>query len=295
MHISVCICTFRRPAMLEKLLLRLAEQRIENCFSYSVTVIDNDNMESGRTVVAKLRPAFPVPLEYSVEPRRSISHARNKSIAESQGDLIAFIDDDEVPTKDWLRLMVATLTLYDCSGVLGPVNPEYPDGTPDWVAKSRLFERPSHETGYVVPWPECRSGNALFRRAILPADIPPLNPDFGTGGSDVDFFRRMIEAGYRFVWCHEAPVTEVVPPSRWSRRNLFRRALLRGRNAFRLRRGRTLNLVKSLVAVPSYCAALPILQLFGHHRFVRYFIKLGDHLGYLLASFGIEFVSQRPM
>jgi len=39
----------------------------------------------------------------------------------------------------------------------------------------------------------------------------------------------MIERGHAFVWCNEAVVYEVVPPVRWRRTFMLRRALLRGK------------------------------------------------------------------
>jgi hypothetical protein len=39
-HISICICTFKRPKLLYKLLDLLPRQIIENSFTYSVVVVD---------------------------------------------------------------------------------------------------------------------------------------------------------------------------------------------------------------------------------------------------------------
>lgn len=102
MHIAVCVATYLRPEMLAGLLEKLSLQETGGCFSFSVTVADNDESESARIVVANAVARLPIPISYCLEPRRNISHVRNKAIANSAGDLIAFIDDDEVPPKDWL-------------------------------------------------------------------------------------------------------------------------------------------------------------------------------------------------
>ena len=294
-QISVCISTYQRPALLEKLLGDLAGQETGGKFTFSIVVADNDAAESARAVVARLARNFPVPLTYCTEPRRSIAHVRNMTLAQSTGNLIAFIDDDEFPGKDWLRHLHTALEGHDCAGVLAPVRPYYPEGTPEWVKKGGFFERPEHETGHVMPWPECRTGNVLFRRAIIAGIDPVFSPEFGTGGSDVDFFRRMTAIGHRFIWCNEAIVHEVVPPSRWQRSVLIKRALLRGRNSFRHPQGRWRNVAKAVVAIPLYTLALPFLQIGGHHLFMRYLIKLCDHTGRLFAAIGIDLVKQREM
>jgi succinoglycan biosynthesis protein ExoM len=294
-HVSICIATYQRPAWLEKLLTGIALQRTDGLFTYSVIVADNDAKESGREVVSRLAATFPVPLTYCVESRRSISHVRNMTLANSIGEFIAFIDDDEFPDKDWLLKLHEALTKYNCAGILGPVRPYYPEGTPAWVRKSGLFERPEYKTGYELSWEGCRTGNVLFRRKIIEGMAIIFNAEFGMGGSDVDFFLRMTTKGHRFIWCNEAVVHEIVPPNRWSRTVLFKRALLRGRNSFRHPRGRWSNVARTLVAIPAYLLALPFLQLFGHHFFMRYSVKLCDHLGRALAVVGIEPIKRRDM
>ena len=295
MHISVCIGTYQRPVMLERLLRAVGTQDTKGKFTYSVVVADNDAQETAREVVTSLAKNFPVPLKYVAEPSRSIALVRNKTIAESDGELIAFIDDDEFPGPDWLRLQFDALTNHPCAGVLAPVRPYYPDGTPEWVKKSRLFERPEHETGFEMPWPECRTGNVLFKREIIAGHTTPFSLEFATGGSDVDFFRRQTAAGHRFIWCNEAIVHEEVPPSRWKRRILLKRALLRGQNSFRHPRARWRGVAKALVAIPAYLLALPFLQLAGHHLFMRYSIKLCDHTGRVLAALGFNLIKKRDM
>ena len=296
MEISVCISTYQRPALLEKLLTDMSSQDTGGRFSYSIVVADNDAAESARSVVTRLAATFPVPLTYCTEPRRSIAHVRNMTIARSSGELIAFIDDDEFPGKDWLLNLFVALESHDCAGVLGPVRPCYLDGTPEWVKQGGFFERPEHETGFVMPWEGCRTGNVLFRRDIIKGIEPVFSPEFGTGGSDVDFFRRMIAVGHKFVWCNTAAVHEYVPASRWKRRVLLKRALLRGKNAARHPESRNLpSFAKSTAAVIVYSVALPFLQLRGHHLFMKYLVKLCDHAGKLLALFGLNPVRKRAM
>jgi succinoglycan biosynthesis protein ExoM len=295
MEISVCISTYQRLDLLRKLLTDLGRQETGGLFSFSITVADNDAKESARQTVARAMAECPVPLSYCVEPRRSIAHVRNKTIEVSHGELIAFIDDDEFPEPDWLLNLYRALRAHDCAGVLGPVRPIYMVGTPEWVVKGGFFDRPEHATGFEMPWQECRTGNVLMKRELVSGSREPFRIEFGTGGSDVDFFRRMTEAGHRFIWCDNAVVSEYVPPNRWKRSVLLKRALLRGRNSFRHPRGRWMGVAKAVVAIPFYTLALPFLQFRGHHLFMRYFVKLGDHIGRLFAAIGIDLVKRREM
>jgi hypothetical protein len=98
----------------------------------------------------------------------------------------------------------------------------------------------------------------------------------------------MINGGHVFIWCHEAMAYEVVPPIRWKRGFMLRRALLRGATAVVHPTFKGSDIVKSFVAVPAYTVALPFAFLLGHHRFMSLLIKLFDHLGKLLALVGIN-------
>ena len=48
-HICVCVCTYRRPLPLKRLLLELNRQETGDSFTYSIVVVDND--EEGVSVV----------------------------------------------------------------------------------------------------------------------------------------------------------------------------------------------------------------------------------------------------
>ena len=294
-HITVCICTYQRLILLKRLLTDLCRTDTRGLFTFSIVVVDNAQDRSARQMVLDFASSSPVETLYFSEPRRSISYARNKTLEHAKGDFIAFIDDDEFPDENWLVHLFRSCNSFPVAGVLGPVRPHFDNHAPDWVRKGGFYDRLEHVTGYAIPWQECRTGNVLFKSEIIFGLDPVFSPEFGTGGSDVDFFRRMMAAGHKFVWCNEAVVHEIVPPQRWNRRVLMSRALLRGRNSIKHPQGRCWNVVKALVAVPLYALALPILYFAGHHLFMRYLIKLCDHFGRLMALVGINPIHERPM
>jgi len=286
-HICVCICTFRRCKMLLRLLEALDRLQTGNEFTFSVVVADNDSAESGRQSVEEFSRKSSLKIIYCVEPRQNIALARNQALAHSEGDFIAFIDDDEVPAADWLQKLLATCGKYYADGVLGPVRPNFEVPPPRWVLRGHFCERPEHRTGRLMHWDECRSGNVLFRKQILDLLSTAFNPDFGSG-EDKDFFMQLTQQGKVFIWCNEAVVYETVPPSRCTRSYMLRRALWRGHNIVKRPVGRMNLLARSAVAVPVYFLVLPALMLLGQHWFMRYCIKLCDHLGRMLAILGLN-------
>jgi succinoglycan biosynthesis protein ExoM len=294
-HISVCVCTFKRTRLLKRLLDKLECQRADGCFGYSIVVADNDFEQSARQLVANFGETSKVPSVYCVEPQKNIALARNKALESARGEFIAFIDDDEFPADDWLLNLLKACEEFRAAGVLGPVRPHFEQPPPRWIVKGAFCERPEYTTGRVMEWGESRTGNLLFRRNILAGTPRVFNPEFANGGEDKDFFLRMTGRGNVFVWCNEAVVYETVEPTRWRRGFMLKRALLRGKNILKHPTGRMRILIKSVFAVPIYSVVLPVMLLLGHHLFMRYAIKLCDHLGRVLAVLGVNPISEREM
>lgn len=294
-HVDVCVCTYRRPRTLQRLLVDLSAQISADEFTFSITVTDNDIEQSAREVVAQVVAESKMRISYCSQPEKNIALARNTAVAEGTGEFIALIDDDEFPMNDWLLTLWRMCERYGVDGVLGPVLPHFESDPPQWVLTGGFYDRPRYRTGFQMDWFECRGGNVLVRRQVFGELSPPFREEFGTGGEDQDFFRRAMEQGHRFVWCDEAAVYEWVPPSRWGRRFLLTRALLRGGNSLKHRRRRIRNIAKSVVAVPAYCLAIPILLLGQRRYLMKYCVKLMDHLGRLLALVSLNPIKQRPM
>jgi succinoglycan biosynthesis protein ExoM len=283
-EITVCICTYQRPTYLSKLLRSLRNQHNNGAFSLTVVVVDNDAAESARPVVLSAVAVTEFPIHYVVEPTQNIALARNMALREATGDFVAFIDDDEIPCDFWLNELLSTYRHRRADGVLGPVLPEYEAPPPEWVLKGRFFERPNHNTGTYLNWYETRTGNVLLGKHLFVDAENNFRTQFGIGGEDRDFFRRLIEKGHQFVWCEEAPVYESVPPNRWERSFMLKRAIQRGM----IPQFTISEIIKSCIAAPLYGLMLPFLFVLGHHYFMTYLIKTCDHLGRLLAFFGFR-------
>jgi succinoglycan biosynthesis protein ExoM len=293
-HISVCIPTYKRPSMLSRCLAALKNQETRG-FTYSVVVIDNDIDQSSKKIVLEWQEKYPVQISYDVEPEQNISCARNKAVTNSSGDLIAFIDDDEFPDSEWLQTLYSTLLSSKADGVLGPVISYFEIQPPEWVIKSQLLERMSFATGTVLKPEYMRTGNVLMDKRILEGEANPFDPRFGrTGGEDGDFFRRMTERSYRFVWCKEAPVYETITPERFTRKYFIKRAILRGvSEAELLKLSSDKRVLKSLFASSLYTFVLPFLLLTKHYLFMKYLVKDCDHIGKILALSGIKILKER--
>ncbi|HWE84240.1 MAG TPA: ChbG/HpnK family deacetylase [Terracidiphilus sp.] len=291
-HIAVCICTYKRPAELKRLLADLDRQKTDGLFTYSIVVADNDAAKSAEAAVEEARRTLAIPVKYCAEPQQGIARARNKVMANADGDYFALIDDDEFPQPDWLLSLLETCREYGVDGVLGPVKRHLDEGAPTWLKRSRLFDRSVHPTGMPVIWRGARTGNALLKRGVIAGDESPFRVEF-TAGEDQDFFRRKIEEGRSFVWSSDAVVHETLPPSRWKRMYFVRKALLHGSFAARQPDCGAKSIAKSVLAVPLYALALPFALIAGQHRFMTLLVKLCDHAGKLMSILGIRPVHDR--
>ena len=287
-HVSVCVCTFRRPKSLRQLLGALAAQRTSGRFTFDIIVVDNDRSETARPVCERFQTISRIPVGYYVEPVQNIALARNRAVGQATGDYVALIDDDELPADGWLLRLFEARERCQSDGVLGPVLPFYEEEPPSWVVKGRFHERPQHQTGEVLRWDQTRTGNVLLRRAVFGLIQGPFRAEFGMGGEDRDFFKRAISRGCRFVWCADAHVRELVPIARCRRSFMLKRALLRGT----IPQFGPADALRSMVAIPLYTLFLPVAFALGQHMFMKYLVKDLDHVGRLLAFAGVRVIKE---
>ena len=292
-HVTVCICTFRRPEMLDALLNGLWRQKTDGKFTFSVRVVDNDREQSAASLVQGWAEANRFPIEYAVEPCQNIARARNKAVTGINSEYVAMIDDDEVPCNEWLLHLVSLIETTSADGVLGPVRPSYPPGCPAWLQRSGLCDRPTHRTGQDLEYHQTRTGNALVRSALFCGEAEPFRVEFGLeGGEDIDFFKRKIGQGSQFVWCNEADAFESVPNDRWKLGYYFRRQLRLG-GLLGERDKKVNQFVRSLCAAITHAIQGLLLLPLRRHRYSGPLVRFAYHFGYLRAVIGVAHTRER--
>lgn len=259
-------------------------------FELEIVVVDNDAEKSGRETVAEFQERGICPVIYDCEPEQNIALARNRTINDASGDFIAFIDDDEFPAENWLSEMLGCLEAHDADGVLGPVIPHFPIGTPDWLMRSGLCDRPRSQTGSPARICDLRTGNALLRRSMFDGEQDWFDRELGrSGGSDGQFLARQTEKGRKVIWCDQALVYETVPPDRWSRSYYLNRNLRIGILQGDLyRRSRAVkNILFCGISLVWQVLILPISAIGGESRWMRILTKIYYQGGCLFASLNL--------
>jgi succinoglycan biosynthesis protein ExoM len=274
-HVSVCLCTFKRPELLRKLLDHVFSQRTEGLFTVSASIVDNDPALSGKPIVDRFLASGTSEIVYTAVPDRNLALLRNVSVQHSRGDYVAFIDDDEYPVDDWLRRLLTTMRECGADGALGPVLPDYQTEPPDWIVRGKFCERPRLATGTRLSWEQTRTGNALLKRDLLQTPGNLFDLQYRLGAEDDTFFRKLIDRGHVFVWCDEAVVHEQIPAARLTLDYFSRRSRLIGYMTYaytrgtRSRLGNLLVFGKACLAFGVYGAAMPFARVLGYHRYAK--------------------------
>lgn len=221
LSVTVAICTFRR-ASLAATLRSLAALVLPADCAVQVIVADNDDTPVRQREVEALGPELGLALRYVHAPARNISIARNACLDRCESDWLAFIDDDEAATPDWLARLLARRT--EAEIVFGTCRAVYPAGAPGW-ARSGDFHS-NRLAGNDAPWNGYTS-NVLIAMPFVRAHALRFRPELGqTGGEDTLFFHAAMQAGARFAYVPEAEVSEPVDPARlglgWLVRRRFR-------------------------------------------------------------------------
>jgi glycosyltransferase involved in cell wall biosynthesis len=228
-RVTVAIPTARRPELLARLLAALPAA-VEGV-DVEVLVVDNAGPHEGNRAAATALG------RYLVEPTPGSSHARNLAIAETTTPLLAFLDDDVVPSPGWLGRLLAGRGTAVAAG--GPVALDPAVRRPRWFDEEGIGGYVSRfgldASRSLRPDEHLLTANCVFDlealRSVGGFD-PRLGPRPGVQlvADDVHGVRQLMRRGGEVRFVADAGVTHDLPPERLRRRWLLRRAYLQGRS-----------------------------------------------------------------
>lgn len=227
--VSVALLTYQRTEELQRAVRSVVEQAGTNRKQGlepgpdrstpwrvdEVLIVDNNPDGSARAVADLLeselsgddRPA----IRYVHEPTPGIVAGRNRALDEAGGDVLIFIDDDEVALPGWPHGLLATMARTGAAMVGGPVVNEFIETPPDWVVDGRFFEVDPAPDDSAVRWlSTCNLAIDLGPVRAAGLRFDPRYPH----GEDGMFTRLAVHRGLDLRWSATAPVKEFIPPDR---------------------------------------------------------------------------------
>ncbi len=283
--IDICICTFRRSS-LDQTLASIARQRLPSGVSVRVIVADNDAQPERRASIVASGAALGLDLIYRHAPVANIAIARNACLDTATAPLIAFIDDDEIASLDWLAQLLAARAGADI--VFGVSQALYSDpAIPKWVRQGDFHS--NRIMGNDAPW-NGYTANVLIDRHLVTNCGVRFDPAFGqTGGEDTQFFYRLHQCGARFAYRPDAIVFEETPRTRATLGWLLRRRYRAGQIHQRLQGGARLQRT-TVTAKAALKAAVLIgtsIAATSRRRAVERLLRGALHIGVVGAGVGL--------
>ncbi len=240
LNVAICVCTHNRAEVLKRLLLHLRDIDLNgyNPECVELIVIDNNPNSATRDICEQTGQSLPIRVHYTTEPVPGITYARNRAVAvalERGAELVAFIDDDDIPHPDWLTQLLDRQQATGADLVFGSWILD--EQMPDWARDSGIFRSPTKtkqdKKGGRYGLPDCASTcNLLVGRDIL-LRVGETGPIFShafcnSGGEDKDFFIRAHHLGAQLASAENSFIHRIHGPSRYTAKGLIRRGFKNG-------------------------------------------------------------------
>lgn len=210
---TVALCTHNNADRLKKTLEDFTKMRPPEA-SWEFLIIDNGCQDSTPEFLTHY--VWPVSWQVRVvrEEKLGLSNARNRAIAESQGEYVIFIDDDETVDPDWLCAYERLIVDKRPDAFGGRICVIFEDMRPPWLSDELLgflgeLNRMDKIAPLVDPGTSFFGGNFGIRKSVCET-IGNFDAMLGrkgannTGGEEVDFYRRLLSAGMKVWWTPEA-------------------------------------------------------------------------------------------
>lgn len=286
----VGICTFRRQSIHDTL-ISLTKLQLPDRATLTVVVADNDEKALREAEFTAASEALGLGILYVHAPARNISIARNACLDTAMhqlgGDFLAFIDDDEIATPDWIMGLLNRQQESGAGAVFGPALAIYPDDAPDWMVESDYHSNlPTFRPGGYVE--TGHSSNVLLNLNDPKLGRTRFNPAFGTtGGEDVDLFFRLGRQGMVLAVTDDAKVHEHVAPARLDSQWMLDRSYWNGQVYGHCRNwsgqsaplAARLRFVSVSMIKSAYCAVRAATTLGRRSRFWFWLLRASFHTG----------------
>ena len=188
----------------EKNLPLLCEKLVQLTSNVNV-VVDIYVIVNSENISLKLNPKIKI----VSESKTGYSSVRNRALALcGENTNLIFIDDDEIPSDDWLVNMIQANTLFPNALIVGPVLPL----SHNELSLSLLYSDSQKQISgnNFRPVKKGGAGNMLVPSKIVGDAAGYFDLDFNSGGEDTDFCMRLSIKNFEIISQQKAVVHEIV-------------------------------------------------------------------------------------
>lgn len=235
--ITAIVTTHNRVDYLRKALQGLVQQTLPRD-SFEILVVDNASTDATRKAVQEEFSEL-TNLRYVFEPTLGLSHARNTGWRSAKGEYIAFLDDDAIPSPQWLEKIVEAFETVEpkpgCIG--GKIEPIWEAERPNWLADDIALSLTILDWSAVPlflnedQW--LAGANIVFPKFLLER-FGGFNTSLGRKGTnlisneEVLLVRKIKKEGYRVYYHPEIAVRHHILAARLNKQWFFSRYYWQG-------------------------------------------------------------------
>lgn len=248
--VSVLVRVYNSERTLPRLLEKLKSQVKTEGINWEIVVVDNNSTDSTAKIVKDYQDSWdkPYALKYFFEPRQGAIFARQRAVAESQGEIIGFLDDDNLPTCNWVSEIYQFGKANPKAGVFGSqIHGDYEVEPPKDFRKIQGFlaikeygDRPRKFNADLLDLP-AGAGMAVRRQVWLenmPAELKlkgPIGNSLSSKGEDFESMLHISRAGWEIWYNPKMCIYHHIPAWRLEKEYLLNLVSCSGLNVCTLR------------------------------------------------------------
>ena len=296
-EISIVVCTYNRADVLPKCLESLADQTADSEL-FEVLIIDNNSTDDTKKIALDFCENHNN-FKYIFEKKQGLSHARNRAIEEARGGYLAYIDDDAIADKEWLKKIGSVIhNNKDIAAFGGPIYPWYNKEKPKWF-KDEFATHFYGKEHFQLSEQNCPFGlsgsNMIFKRESL-NKYNGFSAEYGMNGNKIAFgeesflFNKMLKNNENIQYFPEIFVYHLVSEKSYSLKDACKRSIQNGKAIAQIRGSKLLSFdfIKKFLM---FCLSLFELSIFTIPGFFSKALlykklkKLGYFTGYIAEIF----------
>jgi glycosyltransferase involved in cell wall biosynthesis len=225
MNLNVIIATHNRSDLLNDCLQSILLATRPPNLQIKIVVVDNRSTDNTKEVVQRYVESREIPVQYIFAERPGKAAALNDALAQTNGELIGLIDDDEQLERSWFEVVEREFSSdHQLDFIGGQYHPNWESPAPDWVSKHfrgaiGIVLNPVR-VAFSPDFPGIlMGGNAVIRRSTLnkvlpyPEHLGKIGKKIRSGEDEV-IYHRLLALGARGMNVPELIIYHWIPTER---------------------------------------------------------------------------------